>query len=305
MLKYKKLLFCTMSGILMLNLTSCSVVEELKSHYEGNLIIDQTENVSVSETVIEALENNDADVIKNLFSIRAKELCPDLDKGIEYMLSIYEGEFVEVTQTNLSSNKYSGDGERCIVSPVCVFKTTENYYKLTWNAWTINENDKEKEGVYSMRLQIWPDAGLNQGGEDLFVAGVVYPANCKESDMAFNLWKNIYHQENHDDYRERFRELLSDDLLASGVTDDEIDRFFEECQPMKRQNINDGWIEYDKNKNIVVYLFSNTDTPRCICFGLDNEQMNKISFLKIIEVENEKNIGNYNLSEETPGIYLY
>lgn len=31
-----------------------------------------------------------------------------------------------------------------------------------------------------MKLQIWPDAGLNQGGEDLFVAGVVYPANSEE-----------------------------------------------------------------------------------------------------------------------------
>ena len=49
------------------------------------------------ETVIKAFEN-DADAIKNLFSVRAKDLCPDLDEGIGYMLSIYEGEFVEVTQ---------------------------------------------------------------------------------------------------------------------------------------------------------------------------------------------------------------
>ena len=139
MLKFKNLLCCTMSVILMLSLMSCSVVEKLNSHYEGDLAIDQTENVSVSETVIKALENNDADAIKNLFSVRAKDLCPDLDEGIGYMLSIYEGEFVEVTQNNSSSNKYSSGGERCIVSPVCVFKTTENYYKLTRNVWTINE----------------------------------------------------------------------------------------------------------------------------------------------------------------------
>ena len=53
------------------------------------------------------------------------------------------------------------------------------------------KKDKEKEGVYSMKLQIWPDAGLNQGGEDLFVAGVVYPANSEESDMAFTLLKTF------------------------------------------------------------------------------------------------------------------
>ena len=66
MLKFKNLLCCTMSVILMLSLMSCSVVEKLNSHYEGDLVIDQTENVSVSETVIKALENNDADAIKNL-----------------------------------------------------------------------------------------------------------------------------------------------------------------------------------------------------------------------------------------------
>ena len=74
MLKFKNLLCCTMSVILMLSLMSCSVVEKLNSHYEGDLAIDQTENVSVSETVIKALENNDADAIKNLFSVRAKDL---------------------------------------------------------------------------------------------------------------------------------------------------------------------------------------------------------------------------------------
>ena len=111
MLKFKNLLCCTMSVILMLSLMSCSVVEKLNSHYEGDLAIDQTENVSVSEIVIKALENNDADAIKNLFSVRAKDLCPDLDEGIGYMLSIYEGEFVEVTQNNSSSNKYSSGGE--------------------------------------------------------------------------------------------------------------------------------------------------------------------------------------------------
>ena len=66
MLKFKNLLCCTMSVILMLSLMSCSVVEKLNSHYEGDLVIDQTENVSVSETVIKALENNDADAIYNV-----------------------------------------------------------------------------------------------------------------------------------------------------------------------------------------------------------------------------------------------
>ena len=48
MLKFKNLLCCTMSVILMLSLMSCSVVEKLNSHYEGDLVIDQTENVRLN-----------------------------------------------------------------------------------------------------------------------------------------------------------------------------------------------------------------------------------------------------------------
>lgn len=132
--------------------------------------------------------------------------------------------------------------------------------------------------------------------------GVVYPANFEESDMAFTLWKNIYQQKNHDDYIERFRELLSDNMLASGVTDDEIDRFFDYCQPMRE--FHEGWAEIDDG-NITVYITSmKNDTPICFCFRLDKEQTDKISFLKFAEIDDEKTIGDYNLSEENAGIYL-
>lgn len=126
-----------------------------------------------------------------------------------------------------------------------------------------------------MKLQIWPDAGLNQGGEDLFVAGVVYPANSEESDMAFTLWKNIYQQKNHDDRIERFRELLSDNMLASGVTDDEIDRFFDYCQPMRE--LYEGWTEIDDG-NITVYITSMKMILRYV-FVLDLTRNKRIKYL--------------------------
>jgi hypothetical protein len=46
------------------------------------------------------------------------------------------------------------------------------------------------------------------------------------------------------------------------------------------------------------------DTPICFCFRLDKEQTDKISFLKFAEIDDEKTIGDYNLSEENAGIYL-
>ena len=91
-------------------------------------------------------------------------------------------------------------------------------------------------------------------------------------------------------------------MLASGVTDDEIDRFFDYCQPMRE--LHEGWTEIDDG-NITVYITSmKNDTPICFCFRLDKEQTDKISFLKFAEIGDEKTIGDYNLSEENVGIYL-
>lgn len=80
---------------------------------------------------------------------------------------------------------------------------------------------------------------------------------------------------NHDDRIERFRELLSDNMLASGVTDDEIDRFFDYCQPMRE--LYEGWTEIDDG-NITVYITSmKNDTP--ICFVLDLTRNKRIKYL--------------------------
>lgn len=304
MFRAKKMLCCFIICMLFPLLTACSLSEYIENQLTEKTNTSNSETISVDQIVIEALENHDADAIKDLFSVRAKNLCTDLDAGIEYMFSIYEGEYVECTHHNSGAqNHYGSDGNTSFVDPVCMFQTTEHYYKLTWNQWTVNEKDPEEEGIFSMKLEVWPDAGLNQGGYTLNIAGIVYPANSYASDMAWDLWKIVYQQDTTENYKDVFRDLLSDNTLATGITDATIDSFFEESLPMMYR-LGDGWIEYDTNGTIAVYLLSNTDSRRCICFGMDQDQPDKISFVKVADVGSEKTIGDFHLAEEEPGIYL-
>ncbi|MCH5325401.1 MAG: DUF5104 domain-containing protein [Eubacterium sp.] len=307
MIKAKRI-FCCLIILMIIPLTAACSISELIETIEDEFFSEpgnsDTETKSVDKIVIEALENHDAEAIKDLFSVRAKNLCTDLDAGIEYMFSIYEGEYVECTHHNSGAQKhYGSDGNTTFVDPVCMFKTTENYYKLTWNQWTVNEKDPEEEGIFSMKLEIWPDAGLNQGGYTLNIAGIVYPDNIYATDMAWNLWKIVYQQDINENHKEVFRDLLSDNTLATGISEDTIESFFEETLPMLYR-LGDGWIEYDMNGDIVVYLLANLDTPRYICFGMDKEQPDKISFVKVADVDSDKTIGAFNSAEEAPGIYL-
>lgn len=81
------------------------------------------------------------------------------------------------------------------------------------------------------------------------------------------IWRLLFGKhlsaKNHDDRIERFRELLSDNMLASGVTDDEIDRFFDYCQPMRE--LHEGWTEIDDG-NITVYITSMKMIIRYVLF---------------------------------------
>ena len=60
--------------------------------------------------------------------------------------------------------------------------------------------------------------------------------------------------------------------------------------PMRE--LHEGWTEIDDG-NITVYITSmKNDTPICFCFRLDKEQTDKISFLKFVEIDDEKSLPN-------------
>lgn len=217
MKKIKKIICYTIALATLSAMTSCSLQEAKEQIYNKankvgkkiNNFVEDVKNIddnseeqkpSVDKTVIQALQNKDSEAIKNMFSVQAKELCPDIDEKIEYMISIFEGEYVKCEHHNSDGRYFSGEDERSLSHPICVFQTTEKRYELTWTEWSGCKKRKEKNGVYSMKLRVLSDEKSPRGGRPRYTAGIITLDISNEEDVAWALWYNIY-QENRGKFR--------------------------------------------------------------------------------------------------------
>ena len=63
---------------------------------DDKLIIDQTSTKNTSDVLIQALETNDAELFKSVFSEQTLKLQPDIDEGIKYIFNKFEGDNLEI-----------------------------------------------------------------------------------------------------------------------------------------------------------------------------------------------------------------
>lgn len=80
------------------------------------------------------------------------ELCDDIDVGIEYIFSIYDGTFEKFVYHNTSATKHYASGITItLAEPVYVLKTSsDKYYKLRLSVWKVEGANSDAAGVYSM-----------------------------------------------------------------------------------------------------------------------------------------------------------
>lgn len=312
MRRAKKLICCLLVMLMIPAFSSCSVngiIDDIKGIFTSDSSTSsENSGPPTDQIVIQALQNHDAQAIKDLFSVHATELIPDLDEGIEYMFSIFEGDYIKCTHHNNGGSSHYAKGESwTLAEPVCMFQTTKHYYKLTWNSYSVFEADPDMVGVYRMELEIWEDEGLNTGGKSSELVGIVHPGNKAIFDAAWDLYYNIYHSNTAgytDQYIDKFRGLLSDNALAAGVSDEDIASLCYEGDPVVANNRSDGWIKYKDDGSVIVYLKGNqTKIPKLLYFGMNKDQPDKISFVKLVSDDPDKPAGTYDLPMEAPGVY--
>ena len=147
----KKLILSVLLFLLVASSTGCTILNDSQSSIENDdkLIIDQTSTKNTSDVLIQALETNDAELFKSVFSEQTLKLQPDIDEGIKYIFNIFEGDNLEIVYENQSSESFSDLQAKCVWS-ICVIKTTEKCYSLTWTEWVQQETDPSAQDVYSL-----------------------------------------------------------------------------------------------------------------------------------------------------------
>lgn len=289
-----KKILSVLSLLLIANLTSCGILGESQSKVEPrcNLVVDNTSSTDTADIIIDALNRNDSDLMKSVFSEQALELSTDIDDGIDYIFSIYEGEYLETVYQGQSIQSFSG-GKITGNWAICVIKTTEKFYSLRWTEWSQQEIDPYAKGVYSFEMKECEESQQGAGGGCL-LAGILYPKKNMDENVVSTLMASLYNND-----REKLKSILSDDFLSNSDALVNIDEFIETYTP-QYHNLTAAW---KVNNTIFVQLRSYN---AYICLHLSKKQSEKISSIRIFDstIENIESVSKFNFDSDNAGIYM-
>lgn len=280
--------------LLMVNLISCGVLDESQSKFETecNVGVDDTASTNTADIIIEALNCNDSDLMKSVFSEQALELSTDIDDGIDYLFSIYEGEYLETVYQGQSMQSFSG-GKVIGNWRVCVIKTTKKFYSLRWTEWSQQEIDPYANGVYSLEMEECEEGRQGAGGGCL-LAGILYPKRNIDENMLNILMASLYNND-----REKLKSILSDDFLSNSDALENIDEFIETYTP-QYHNLTAAW----KVDNTIFLQFRSYNVY--ICLHLSKKQSEKISSIRIFDstTESIESVSKFDFDSDDVGIYM-
>jgi hypothetical protein len=121
---------------------------------------------AMADRIIDALETEDEDALKSVFSQKALVEAEDIDEGIAYIFDLYQGSHVEIERLGNRTSEHFGDpGQTKSISAQCNITTDEGKYVLAFIYKTIDEADPSAVGVRRIVL-INYDEYTNPGVKD-------------------------------------------------------------------------------------------------------------------------------------------
>jgi len=151
---------------------------------DANIIAEDT-----TDKIIKALENNDKEALEELFSNDALENIPDFDDKSEYLMQLFNGEFISKEGAVSEEGNISDANNQRIIRSHYTVKTDIGTY-MFFIAEKI-EKDSDSNGLYF--LQIIPESKkyveLNLQGEKKYGPGIFTPDIMSADDyMTSIMW---------------------------------------------------------------------------------------------------------------------
>lgn len=148
-------------------LTGC----DSRVYWDGKLkSIDQAQEANmILEDIINALENDDTEALKNVFAIEVQNSTSDLDSQIEEAIEYFEGEVISYDSVGTPAGSESMREGELVYSSIGNAKsksvvTTEDTYTISFSAILVDD-EETNQGVW----RIW----LGKNKEDYMILGVV------------------------------------------------------------------------------------------------------------------------------------
>jgi len=172
MKKMKRLLLFVTSVVLAFGLTSCSGIgRDFDLFRNDEAITDE-----YCEEIIDALENQDTDKLKSMFSTSALAEAENIDEGLAYVMDIFQGE-TTLIDGGRSTSESVDHGEKTIEFNALYSVTTdENEYYIYFIYRYEDTKNPDNIGLYMLKMvkQSEVDAETDWVGKP-YIAGIWYP----------------------------------------------------------------------------------------------------------------------------------
>jgi hypothetical protein len=279
----KRIVVIAFALVLLLSPVACSRVDlsdKLKTDPMGYTPKQIKEEImpQVAETVVEALEKDDEDKLKSVFSKKALEDTTDWNLGCEYIFDLYEGTHTDIRDYNYSQYEtYKMDESINEISCICYIETGDKVYRLDWVDVLENEADADSVGVYNLCIREWEEGYGKEGG---VFPGIDYPERFSGSYITTAI-------ETVGDYANSSLDMpllyVSDKLLGN-MSEDEKTDLAKALLAINNKNIKKRWCE-PSNEGEQASFFIDADISsvgKCVLsFICDTEVRNEITAVKV------------------------
>ena len=297
-----------MAAMIFLSLTGCSGqkwrdrLRELKDELSSGLSesnisdSDQEDKPATIDILLEALDNKDSEQFKSVFSKKTLTLADDMDKGVAYIFSLYEGEYARTVYHNYSSDKHYGDKNTTLINAIYVIQTTaDKYYRICYSIWTVQEKDPDSLGIYSLDF-CECDKDQMGGGGGSWLAGITYPEREGAENVAGDIASTMITGD-----AKYLRSVLSDRLLATQDTDKKVTAFTADYSTINSSTVGDSWVRV-RQDGTFVYLMVNTRPRTFIVAKMSREQPDKMDGMKVTIVPVDESIPQQGIEPEGIGL---
>jgi hypothetical protein len=129
---------------------------------------DYKETEKMAQQIVEALDAQDEDALRSLFTKEALAEADDFHEGFVYTLSQYNGQESKLDTQGASSIKdsYGTPGRTKKADAHFILETAQGKYYLYFEYWIINEVNPASEGLTYIKLADYEEEMQNRGPRD-------------------------------------------------------------------------------------------------------------------------------------------
>lgn len=175
----KRLLLFITSITLSLGLLSCSTSRSVPNARESELNARDDNTIADVrfQNIIEALEKNDKEGLKKMFSPIALKEAKDIDVGIDYIMEFYKGK-IKSKDGTIPRKDSNNDGEKkSELDCMYIVTTDEDTYLVFFIDQIVDTKNPDNVGIYMLQIIKKSDRKneFDWGGAKTKCAGIYRP----------------------------------------------------------------------------------------------------------------------------------